>query len=226
MYKRLHVVVCGVFFLFVAASPAFGMGKGLAVKGRTIISQRPSFALTSPSDLHLVHSGSVEHPAESSVTRTFFLIREQKKELEELLIVQVADRTNPQAGPMVLPALRPYEEKRLYLRGRVKKGDMEIEYMIQLMAWNPDAPALEPIVQKGVSIPAHWALQGQILFQPQSEHAILLRYSRDVGSFKLNVSEEGKNWDKEAISGNEKKVMRTFEKNVVEMIDSLRMQIP
>ena len=31
-----------------------------------------------------------------------------------MLIVQIADKTNPQAGPMTVPPLKPYTEKRVY----------------------------------------------------------------------------------------------------------------
>ena len=87
-------------------------------------------------------------------------------------------------------------------------------------------PSLQPIVKKGVRIPSHWALQYQFLFQPQLEHAVFIRYSKDIHSFGLKVSDEGKSWDKESISGNEKKVYEIFQKTVSEMIESLSLKNP
>ncbi len=67
-----------------------------------------------------------------------------------MLILQVADRTNPQAGPMNAAPLKPYTEKRSYLKGKMKKGELEVDYLIQLMAWNPDAPSLQPITRERI----------------------------------------------------------------------------
>jgi hypothetical protein len=213
-----------IFVVFIAISSALGSEKDLEVQGRALASKNPPFHVTLPSDLKWVHSASVDHPSENSLTRTFFFIKDKKKEVEEMLVVQIADKTNPQAGPMVVPPLKPYEEKKMYVKGKVKKGEVQVEYLIQLMAWNPDASSLQPIVKKGLTIPSHWALQTQILFQPQLESAIFLRYSKDIHSFELKVSDEVKNWDKESISGNEKKVYESFHKAVSGMIESLRFQ--
>jgi hypothetical protein len=92
------------------------------------------------------------------------------------------------------------------------------------MVWNPEAPSIEPLIKKGLIIPSHWALQYQFLFQPQTENTVLVRYSRDVSSFGLKVSNEGRRWDKAAIAGNEKKVLEIFQKIAAEMVDSLRFQ--
>jgi hypothetical protein len=127
---------------------------------------------------------------------------------------------------MVVPPLKPFHEKRMYMKGKIKKGEVEVEVLTQLMAWNPDAPTLQPIIRKGMLISSQWALQCQFLFQPQAEHAVFIRYSRDVHSFGLQVSSEGRSWDKESISGNEKKIYETFQKTASEMIDSLRLQNP
>ena len=89
-----------LFFISVVASSVFGAGRDLDVRGRSLTFKNPPFFITLPSDLQWVHSASVEHPAENSLTRTFLLVKEAKKEIEEMLIVQVADKTNPQAGPM------------------------------------------------------------------------------------------------------------------------------
>ena len=50
--------------------------------------------------------------------------------------------------------------------------------------------------------------------------------SKDIHSFGLKVSNEGKDWDKESISGNEKKIYEIFQKRASEMVDSLRLQNP
>ena len=160
--------------------------------------------------------------AESSLTRTSILIKEKGKRVEEMLIVQIADKTNPQAGPMIVPPLRPYAEKRLYEKGRIKKKDAEIEYLIQLMAWNPEAPSLQPVVNQGILIPSGWALQGQMLFLFEGEHAVFIRYSRDVRFFGTKVSEKGDDWNKDSLGGIEKKVYETFRKTFIGMADSLR----
>jgi hypothetical protein len=127
---------------------------------------------------------------------------------------------------MTVPPLKPYTEKRLYSKGKVKKGELEVDYLIQLMAWNPDAPSLQPIVKKGLIIPSRWALQGQFLFLYQGEHAVFFRYSKDINSFGIKVSEKGDDWGKGSISGNEKKVYETFQKTHIEMIDSIQIKNP
>ncbi len=217
-----------LIFLFVllTASLLFGAGRDLEVRGRTLASKSPPFLITLPSDLQPVHSESVEHPAENSRTRALFLVREAGKQVEEMLVVQIAEKTNPQAGPMVVPPLKPYSEKKMYQKGKVKKGESEVDFLIQLLAWNPDASSLQPVVRKGLKIPSHWALQAQVLFQPQAESAVLFRYSRDIRSFGMKVSDEGKAWDKDSISGNEKKVLESFQRTASSMIESLRLQNP
>ena len=123
-----------------------------------------------------------------------------------MFIIQISDRTNPAAGPIAVPPLKPYTEKRMYLKDKTKKEDLVIDYLIQLMAWNPDAASLQPLVKKGIIIPSQWALQGQFLFVYQGEHAVFIRYSKDISAFGLKISEEGKGWERGSISGNEKKV--------------------
>jgi hypothetical protein len=164
---------------------------------------------------------SFENQGENSLTRTYLYIKEKDKQIEELLIVQVADRTNPQAGSITAPRLRPYTEERMYLKAKRKKGDVEVDYLIQLMVWNPDASSLQPIVKKGIVIPPHWALQGQSQFIYQKEHAISIRYSRDVNSFGFKVSDKGDRWNKDSISGDEKKTYEAFKETFVKMIDSI-----
>jgi len=219
--KRIALIL---FFILLTASSVLGAGKDLEVRGKTLTSRKPPFVVTLPSDLQWIHSSSIEHPTESSLTRTDFLIRDQKKQIEEMLIVQIAAKTNPQAGPMVVPPLKPFSEKRMYSKGKIRKGETEIEYLIQLMAWNPDAPSLQPILKKGWTLSTHWAIQTQILFQPDLEQAVFLRYSKDTRSFGLKVSAEGGPWDKEALSGNERKVYEAFQRTVSGVMDSLRFE--
>lgn len=200
--------------------------RGLEIEGKGLISQNPPFTVTLPSELKWVHFSSFESPKENSRTRVYLYIKEKGMKVEELLIVQIADKTNPQAGPMNVPPLKSYTEKRTYLRDKVKKGDLVIDYLIQLMAWNPEAPSLQPILKKGFTIPSHWALQGQFLFNYLGEHAVLFRYSRDVNSFGMKVSKEGKSWERDFISKNEKKVLEIFQKNFMEMLNSIQIKNP
>jgi len=200
--------------------------KDLEIKGKQLISQNPPFTLLLPSEFRLIHSSSSPNPTENSLTRAYFLVKTEAKQVEEMLIVQIADRTNPEAGPITASPPKPYTEKRTYLREKRKKRELEIDYLIQLMAWNPDAPSLQPIRKRGMIIPHHWAMQGQSLFVYYGEHAVLLRYSKDVNTFGLKVSEKGEDWEKRSISGNEKKVHDLFQKSVMEMLDSIQIKNP
>jgi len=200
---------------------AIAVPKDLEIQGKQLVSQIPPFACTLPSELNMTHSFSQENPEMSSLTRVYFLVKEKNKQIEEMLILQIADKTNPQAGPMSTAPLKPYTEKRLYSKGSVKKGELEVEYLTQLMAWNPDSQSLQPIVKKGFVIPSHWALQGQFLFLYQGDHAVFFRYSRDINSFGLKTSEDGKDWEIGSISWKEKKVYETFQKSLIEMIHSI-----
>ena len=222
--RKIFFVLLGL--LLTAWVTACAPKKDLEVEGKKLVSLKPPFTLMLPSDFNLIHSFSHENPEENSLTRVYFLIKTKEKQVEEMFILQVADKTNPQAGPMTMPPLKPYTEKRLYSKGKVKKGELEGEYLIQLMAWNPEAPSLQPIVKKGFVIPSRWALQGQFLFPYQGEHAVFFRYSRDVHSFRMKVSEKGEDWEKGLISGNEKRVHETFQKSYMEMINSIQIKNP
>jgi len=210
----------------------FGWALGIAsekefeIQGGKLISQKPPFIMSLPSELRLIHSSSRANPTEKSLTRAYYLVKAKEKEVEEMLIVEIADKTDPQTGPMTIPPLKPFTEKRMYLKDRIKRGELRGDYLIQLMAWNPDAPSLQPIVKKGIVIPSGWALQGQFLFVYQGEHAIFIRYAKNVNSFGLKISEEGKDWERESISGNEKKAYETFQKRFMEMIDSIQIKNP
>ena len=96
--RRILFILLGVIFIFY--SQTFGAEKLLDLKGNRLISYKPPLQLVLPSDLRLVHSLSTDHPRESSRTRAYLLIKEQKKQVEDLLILQIAEKTNPQAEPM------------------------------------------------------------------------------------------------------------------------------
>ena len=223
MKKIIFVLLC---FIFAIGTIVNAAQKDLEIQGKKLTSQKPPFTITLPSEFNLVHSFSQENPEVSSLTRAYFFIKPKGKQVEEMLILQVADKTNPQAGPMTAPSLKPYTEKRLYSKGKVKKGELEVDTLIQLMVWNPDASSLQPLVKKGFIIPSSWALQGQFLFLYLGEHAVFFRYSKNVNSFGMKVSEKGEDWEKGRISENEKKVYETFQKSFKEMIDSIQIKSP
>lgn len=218
------ILTLSAFLFFTLFSVGVTASKDLDIQGRKLTSQKPPFTSIAPSDLRLIHSFSHDNPAENSLTRVFFYIKDREKRVEEMFIVQIADKTNPQALPMTAPSLKPHSEKRMYSKGKIKKGDLEIEHLIQLMAWNPDAKSLQPIVNKGIAIPNHWALQGQFMFIYLGEHGVFIRYSKDANSFGINVSKEGKDWEKGALSGNEKRVYQIFEKSFMEMVNSIQIK--
>ncbi len=222
--KKNFVVFISIVLALGVLNPA--IAKDLEIKGKQLISQKPPFTLTLPSEFRLIHSFSQENPEENSLTRGYFLIKEKNKQVEEMLILQIADRTNPQAEPIQAPSLKPYREKGMYLKDRKKRGDLEIERLIQLFAWNPGASSFQPVVKKGFAIPSRWAMQGQFLFNYVGEHAVLVRYYRDVNTFGLKVSETGEKWDRGSISGNERKVYEVFRKGFLEMIDSIQIKNP
>jgi hypothetical protein len=222
--KKNFVVFIGIVLALGALNPA--IAKDLEIKGKQLICQKPPFTLTLPSEFRLIHSFSQENPEENSLTRGYFLIKEKNKQVEEMLILQIGDRTNPQAEPIQAPSLKPYREKGMYLKDRKKRGDLEIERLIQLFAWNPGASSFQPVVKKGFAIPSRWAMQGQFLFNYVGEHAVLVRYYRDVNTFGLKVSETGEKWDRGSISGNEQKVYEVFRKGFLEMIDSIQIKNP
>jgi len=198
----------------------------LEIQGKKLICQEPPFTLMLPSEFQLIHSSSQKNPAESSATRVYFIVKEKNKQVEEMFILQISDKTNPQAGPIAVPSLKPYTEKRMYRKDKIRKGDLVIDYLIQLLAWNPDATSLQPIVRKGIIIPSLWALQSQSLFVYQGEHAVLIRYSKAAHAFGFKVSQEGNKWDKESISGNEKRAYEIFQKTFTEMMNSIQIKSP
>jgi hypothetical protein len=222
--KKIVITLVGLILIIGAITNA--ELKDLEIKGKQLISQEPPFTIELHSELRLVHSFFHENPKESSLTRVYFLIKERNRQIEEMLILQIGDRTNPQAGPITAPPLTPYTEKKMFLRDKGKRGELEVDYLIQVMAWNPDAPSLQPIRKKGVNLPSHWVLQGQFLIIYQGEHAIYIRYSRDINTFGLKASEEGKAWEKGSISGNEKRVVEIFQRTFLSMMDSVQFRNP
>jgi len=220
--KKIIITLFSLFLIPGVISVA--LARDLEIQGKKLISQKPPFSMSLPSEYRLIHSFSHDNPAESSLTRVYFYIKDREKKAEEMFIVQIADKTNPQASPMTAPSLKPYSEKRMYSKGKIKKGDLEIDHLTQLMAWNPDAKSLQPIIKKGIAIPNHWALQGQFLFIYLGEHGVFVRHSKDVNSFGVKVSGEGKDWDKDGLSGNEKKVYETFRKSFMEMVNSIQIK--
>jgi len=221
MKKIIYLLIGLVLFNWMISIAA---EKDFEIRGKKLISQKPPFTLSLPSEFQLVYFSSHPDAAENSLTRSYYLMKTKERNVEEMLIVQIADKTNPQAGPISIIPLKPLE-KRSYLKAKMKKGELEVDYLIQLMAWNPDAPSLQPIVKKGIIIPSRWALQGQVQFIDQGDHAVSIRYSKDVNSFGMKVSEKGDEWEKGLISGNEKKVYETFRKTFMEMIDSTKIKI-
>jgi len=222
--KKIVFILLGTILIF--CSQAFGAEKLLEIKGNRLISYKPPLQLVLPSELRLVHSLSTDHPRESSRTRAYLLVKEQKKQVENLLILQIAEKTNPQAEPMTVPPLKPSSEERMYSKGQLKKEQRQIDYLSQLMIWNPEAASLKPLIEKGFVVPSHLALQGQILFLYDADHAVLLWYSQDAQNFGMKVSDRDDQWKKGSISGNEKKAVETFQKKLMGMIESIQFKSP
>ncbi len=213
------MIICFIITLFLGIFSTAFAGVGVGIKEGQLISQKPPFRLPLASEFRLVDS--FENPGENSNTRAYIYIREKDRRVEEMFILQIADRTNPEAGPITAPSLRPYREENMYLKDRITKGEIEGDYLIQIMVWNPKASSLQAVVEKGFMIPSHLALQGQFQFIYQEEHAVSIRYSRDVNSFGLKVSEDGKKWVKDSVSGTEKQACEIFKESFLTMINSV-----
>jgi hypothetical protein len=213
-----------IIFLFATTFLSACAGVGVGIKEGQLISQKPPFKLPLASEFRLVDS--FEHPGENSNTRAYVYIKERDRQIEEMFILQIADRTNPEAGPITAPSLRPYGEENMYVRDKIRRGEVEGDYLIQIMAWNPKASSLQAVANKGYTIPSHLALQGQFQFIYQKEHAVSIRYSRDVNSFGLKVSKEGEKWVKDSISGSEKQAYEIFKDSFLKMINSLYLGNP
>jgi len=215
-----------IIIFVVICSYAMAAEKELEVQGKKLMSRMPPFTLNPPAELRWVDSSTVEYPNENSRTRAYFFAGEKSRQVEQMLIIQIADRTNPMAELMSVPPLKPDTEKGLYANGKLTREKVGVDYLIQLIAWNPESPSLQPIVKKGLIIPSHLALQGQFMFIYGGEHAVFIRYSKDVGSFGMKVSGKGADWNRESISGNEKKVYEVFHKAFMGTIDSLTFKTP
>jgi hypothetical protein len=222
--KRILVILLAAMFMY--CSKTFDAEKLLDIKGNRLNSYKPAFQLVLPSELRLVHSLSTDYPRESSRTRAYLLIKEQKEQVEDLLILQIAEKTNPQAEPMTIPPLKPSSEELMYSKGQVKNEERRVDYLSQLMTWNPEAVTLKPLIEKGFVVPSHLALQGQILFLYDTDHAVLLWYSRDVQTFGMKVSDRDDYWKKGSVSGNEKKVVDAFQESLLTMIESIQFKSP
>ena len=209
-----------VLTLFVGVFLAGCSASNVEVKKDQLISSKPSFNLLLPVEFKLMNS--IEIPGENSATRAYIYIKEKDKQVEEMLILQIATRTNRGAGPMTAPPLRSYTEDRVYEMDKTKKGELELAYLVQSMVWNTKASFFEPIIQRGLVIPAHLALQGQIQFLYQTKYAVSVRYSRDINSFSLKVSGDTEKWNKDSISGNEEQALKIFKGTFMKMIDSVK----
>ena len=210
------MIIYFAFMLFCGISLSGCASVGLEIKKGQLISQNPPFSCPWPSEFRLAHS--FENPGENSKTRAYIYIKETNKRVEEMLIVQIADRTNPAAGPITAPRLKPYAGENMYVKDKVKEGEMEGDYLIQFMAWNPKASSLQPIVEQGITIPSTLALQGQFQFIYQKDHAVSIRYSKDVHSFGLSLSAEESAWLRDSISGMEKQAYEIFKESFLKMI--------
>jgi hypothetical protein len=123
--RSMKKIIIALFcFIIITGAIANAAQKDLEIQGKKLVSQKPPFTLTLPSEFNFVHSFTHENPRESSVTRVYFLVKTKGKQVEEMLILQIADKTNPQAGPMTAPPLKPYTEKGMYSKGEVRKGEM------------------------------------------------------------------------------------------------------
>ena len=107
--KKSFILI--IIFALAICSSAMAAEKELEIQGKKLMSRTPPFTLNLPAELRLVHSSTVEYPKENSRTRAYFLIREKSKQVEQMMIVQIADRTNPMAEPMTVPPLKPDTEK-------------------------------------------------------------------------------------------------------------------
>ena len=110
--KKIIIALSCFILLLAATALANAARKELEVQGKKLVSQKPPFTLTLPSEFDLVHSFSHENPRQSSLTRVYFFVKTKGKQVEEMLILQIADKTSPQAGPMTAAPLKPYTEKR------------------------------------------------------------------------------------------------------------------
>lgn len=210
-----------ILLSWIALPFAVAAEKEVEIRGKELVFQSPPFTMTLPAELRLAHSASTDYPSENSRTRVYFFVKEKNKQVEALLIIQVAERTNPKAEPISVPPLKPWSEDAAYSTGRLKKGEREIDYLVQLMGWDPQAPSLQPVTKAGFTIPPHFALQGQGLFLHSLDRAVQIRFSKDVQSFGFKVSEKAEKWKKRSLAGDERKASEAFQKIFMDMIQSI-----
>ena len=104
----------------------------------------------------------------------------------------------------------------MYSKGQVKKEERQIDYLSQLMTWNPEAATLKPLIEKGFVVPAHLHFRDKSCFFTIRTMPCFLWYSRDVQTFGMKVSDRDDYWKKGSISGNEKKGCGCFRKETSE----------
>ncbi len=73
--KKIIIPLIGLV-VWIWATLSFA-AKDLEIKGKQLISQKPPFTLTLPSEFRLIHSFSHENPGENSLTRVYFLIKKR-----------------------------------------------------------------------------------------------------------------------------------------------------
>ena len=66
----------------------------------------------------------------------------------------------------------------------------------------------------------------KFLFAYEGEHAVLIKYSKEVQSFGVKVSEKEDDWKKDSLSGNEKRAYESFQKVFLGMVDSITFKQP
>ena len=114
--------------VFVAMSfPAMAAEKDLEIQGKRLFSRMPPFTLNLPADLRPVHSSVAEYPKENSRTRTYFFISEKAQQVEQMVVVQIADRTNPESELISAPPLKPDTEKGLYAKGKLTREKVGVD---------------------------------------------------------------------------------------------------
>jgi hypothetical protein len=218
--------VAWILLPWVALSFAVAAEKDVEIRGKELTVHSPPFTMTLPAELKWIHSNTTDYPEESSRTRVYFYVREKKSQVEDLLIVQIAERTNPQAEPISVPPLKPLSKEAVYSMGHLEKGVREVDYLVQLMSWDPRASSLQPIAKAGLTLPPHLALQGLGLFVYSLDRAVQIRFSKDVQSFGIKVSDRSGRWRKGSLAGNEKKVSEVFQKMFMDMIQSITLPKP
>ena len=115
-----------LFFVFLSALLVFcskgAPEKHLEIRDKKMVSDAPPFTVVLPSEFQFIDFSSIEYPDRNSRTRTYLFIVEKNKQAEALLIVQVADKTDPAAEPISVPPLIPDGNERMYNKGEREEG--------------------------------------------------------------------------------------------------------